>query len=339
VKLLIWGAGAIGGTIGAFLSRSGHEVTLVDKAVDHVTAIRDSGLKIEGPVATLDEKIPAFTPGEIAGRWPTVLLCVKAQDTAAAAQALLPHLASSGYVVSAQNGLNETVISEFVGASRTVGAFVNFGADYLEPGVVMYGGRGAVVVGELDGSVSTRTQILRGVLSDFEPNAIATSNIWGFLWSKLAYGAQLFVTALTNETIAGLLGNNGYRPIFVGIASEALAVAAAHGISPEPFRGFNPHAFEPNADPAFTAACMEEMVALANDSAKKRSGIWRDLAVRRRNTEVDALLGSIVRHGDEASIATPLTSRSMALIKEIESGLRTMSLSNLDELLGMAEEG
>ena len=81
---------------------------------------------------------------------------MKAHHTAAAAQALLPHLADDGYVVSAQNGLNELVIGEVVGEQRTIGCFVNFGADYLEPGVVHYSGRGAVVVGELDGKQTPR---------------------------------------------------------------------------------------------------------------------------------------------------------------------------------------
>ncbi|MCB0050398.1 MAG: hypothetical protein KDE24_12755, partial [Caldilinea sp.] len=98
----------------------------------------------------------AFTPETMTGHFDHILLCVKAQDTADAARALAPHLAEGGYVVSLQNGLNELVIAGVVGRERTVGAFVNFGADYLEPGLVLYGGRGAVVLGELDGRRTER---------------------------------------------------------------------------------------------------------------------------------------------------------------------------------------
>ena len=73
----------------------------------------------------------------------TILLATKAHHTEAAARALRPYLSPSGCVVSAQNGLNELAIAAVVGEARTVGAFVNFGADYMEPGVIMYGGRGA----------------------------------------------------------------------------------------------------------------------------------------------------------------------------------------------------
>ena len=76
---------------------------------------------------------------------------MKAHDTEAAIDALAPFVADDGYVVSLQNGLNEQVIAERIGEQRTIGAFVNFGADYLSPGVVHYAGHGAVVVGELDG--------------------------------------------------------------------------------------------------------------------------------------------------------------------------------------------
>ena len=78
-----------------------------------------------------------------------------------------------------------------------MGCFVNFGADWLGPGEILFGNRGAVVVGEIDGSVRERTRQMHRHLSLFEPNAVLTDNIWGYLWGKLAYGAMLFATALT----------------------------------------------------------------------------------------------------------------------------------------------
>ncbi|MCV4784814.1 ketopantoate reductase family protein, partial [Escherichia coli] len=85
---------------------------------------------------------------------------VKAHHTKEAVAQLERHLGAHGFVVSAQNGLNELEIAEAVGRERTVGCFVNFGADYLRPGLVHYGGRGAVVVGELDGEITPRLEAL-----------------------------------------------------------------------------------------------------------------------------------------------------------------------------------
>ncbi|HSY82024.1 MAG TPA: 2-dehydropantoate 2-reductase N-terminal domain-containing protein, partial [Gemmatimonadaceae bacterium] len=146
-RCLVWGAGAIGGTLGAHLMRAGHDVTLVDTADEHVAAVNRVGLAIEGPIATFTVRVRAFTPDTLAGAWDTIVLATKAHHTETATQALLPHLAPEGCVISAQNGLNELAIASIVGPARTVGAFVNFGADYMQPGVIHYGGRGAVVIG------------------------------------------------------------------------------------------------------------------------------------------------------------------------------------------------
>ena len=104
-----------------------------------------------------------------------------------------------------------STIAEVVGAERTVGAFVNFGADYLEPGVIHYGGRGAVVVGEIDGRITPRVDGDSRRVARLRRRAIVTPNIWGYLWGKEAYGAMLFATALTNDSIADALAMPAYR--------------------------------------------------------------------------------------------------------------------------------
>ena len=131
--VLIWGGGAIGGTMGAFWARAGVDVVLVDVAQDHVEACRTTGLDIEGPVDSFRVRVPAMTPIELEGRFSRIVLAVKAQHTAAAITQLTPHLADEGFVVSAQNGLNEIAIARHVGERRTIGSFVNFGADLLGP--------------------------------------------------------------------------------------------------------------------------------------------------------------------------------------------------------------
>ena len=136
MRCLIWGAGAIGGTLGAHLARAGHDVTLVDTVDEHVAAIARDGLRITGPLAEFTAHVAAATPAALVGQWETIVLATKAQHTEEAARLMRPHLSDSGCVVSAQNGLNELAIARIVGRERTVGAFVDFGADYLEPGVI-----------------------------------------------------------------------------------------------------------------------------------------------------------------------------------------------------------
>ena len=335
MEVLIWGAGAIGGTLGAYFTRAGHEVVYVDVAEDHVEALNDRGLAIEGPIDTFTVPAEAFTPDTLRGRYRCVLLCTKAHHTRDAVRALEPHLSSDGFVVSVQNGLNEEEIAERVGEERTVGAFVNFGADYLAPGRIHYGGRGAVVLGELDGEMTARLEGLHNLFLTFDDNAVTTPNIFGFLWGKLAYGAMLFATALTNESIADALAAPRYRPVFVEIAREPLRVADAKGIQPESFNGFDPHAFGPGSSESEANESLDETVAFNRRSAKTHSGIWRDLSVRKRPTEADAQLGPIVRYGDELGVPTPLTRKTTELIHKIETGERELSLENLEVLLSL----
>jgi 2-dehydropantoate 2-reductase len=330
--ILIWGAGAIGGTLGAYLARAGHPVVLVDVVAEHVTAIHEHGVTIEGPIEEFTQRAPAFTPDQLEGQYRRVVLCVKAHHTAAAATAVRPFLAEDGYVVSAQNGLNERVIAEVVGRERTIGAFVNFGADYLDPGRIIYGGRGAVVVGELDGRMTPRLAALHRTLLDFEPAAITTDNIWGYLWGKLGYGALLFATALTNDAIADALALPRYLALYRALGAEVLRVAAAERVRPEGFNGFHPAAFHAGADPAATQRSIDEMVAHNRRSAKSHSGIWRDLAVRKRKTEVDAQIAVISEIAATHGLATPLVDGLVRLIHEVEDGARPLDRANLDAL-------
>lgn len=333
-RMLIWGAGAIGGTLGAYLARAGHDITLVDAVADHVAAINRSGLRITGPIADFTVRAPAFTPDTLRGEWDTIVLATKAQHTDVATRALLPHLTENGCVVSAQNGLNELTIAAIAGERRTVGAFVNFGADYLEPGVIHYGGRGTIRIGEVFGpdaerSKSSRVSAVCQAWRDFDEHAAVTDNLWGYLWGKEAYGAMLFANALTGDSIADGLARPEHRDVYIAIAREILAVANARGVRAESFDGFDPNAYLPGASAGSAERSLDALVVHNRKSAKTHSGIWRDLAVRKRTTEVDAQLGIVVELGREAAgVPTPLTARVVELIHEIERGERQMSLDN-----------
>ena len=316
-SVVIWGAGAIGGTIGAALWRAGHDVTLVDTEAAHVAAINAGGIRITGPVEEHTARPRAVTPGELTGSYPLILLAVKAHHTEAAVRMLAPHLAAEGAVVSCQNGLNELTISSIVGLGRTVGAFVNFGADWIAPGEIMFGNRGAVVVGELGGACTPRLVALHALLREFEPDAVITDNIWGFLWGKTGYGAILKLSALTNDTIADFIAAPAYRPLIKSLVREMMDTAGAEGVTPLGFNGFDPAAFATGDDAAINRS-IAVMADFNRGSAKARSGIWRDLAVRLRPTDAGAQLAPALAAAARHGIATPLTTRLVETIAAVE---------------------
>jgi 2-dehydropantoate 2-reductase len=331
--VIIWGGGAIGGTIAAYWARAGVPVLLVDIVADHVAACRTEGLRITGPIEEFTTIVPSTTPEALTGQYRRIVLAVKAQATGAAVRQLLPHLAPDGYVLSAQNGLNELAIADAVGAERTMGCFVNFGADWLGPGRILYGNRGAVVVGEIDGDPRLRTREMFALLQRFEPDAILTDNIWGYLWGKLAYGAMLFATALTPDSMSANFADPDRRIVFETLGREVMAVAAARGVEPVGFGEFDPSAFLPGEPAGRARAVIDWLADYTSRSAKTHSGIYRDLAVRKRRTEVDPQIAIICALGREAGVATPALDRLVALIHDIEDGRRPMAIETFRSLI------
>jgi 2-dehydropantoate 2-reductase len=318
--IVIWGAGAIGGIIGAHLVRAGQPVLFVDQVAEHLAEIRAGRLRIEGPVAAFTAGGEALLPADVRGRHRLVLLAVKAHHTEAALRDILPVLAPDGAVVSCQNGLNELVIAQHAGRARCIGAFVNFYADWLEPGRIHYAKRGAVVVGELDGARTPRIEALHALLRDaFEPDAVLSDNIFGYLWGKAGYGAILKASAITNDGMGDFIANVENRALIVSFVREVLAVARAEGVVPLGFDGFDPAVFMAGDVPGM-AACLDGLAAMNRASAKSHSGIWRDLAVRKRPTDVGAQLAPVQAAAGRHGLRTPIADRLVALVAEIEAG-------------------
>ncbi|MGC7098788.1 ketopantoate reductase family protein [Amycolatopsis lurida] len=324
------GGGAIGGTLAFHLAKAGHPVTVVDTDAEHVAAIRDGGLTIERGGARDRVAVEAVTPQEFGGRLERVLLAVKAQATENAADWIAPRLAGDGYVVSVQNGFNEPALAERIGWPRTVAAFVNIFADRLEPGVIADGGAGALVIGEPGGQlVSARVSSLVADLRAWGP-AQASDNVEGFLWAKAGFGAMLAATALADDAMADLIDR--HPSTIRALGEEVFDVAAALGIRLEAFDAFVPDAFARGADPADRAAATARLTAWLRTQPKNRSGIWRDLAVRRRRVEVTTHYATVLAEAERLGLATPVLRAVLDQLRELEADPGTMAEARLDQL-------
>jgi 2-dehydropantoate 2-reductase len=334
MAVTIVGAGAIGGVTGAALARAGHDVLLVDQAADHVAAMNEAGLAIVTPGGAWTAPVRAVTPDRLPATLDLVLLAVKAQHTGAALDRIAPRLDARGAVVSLQNGLNEAVIAARVGPARTVGCLVNWAADWIAPGRIQHGGAGTFAVGELDGELSPRVKELADLLSSVTPTQV-TANIWGLKWSKHVYGALLVATALVDAHVYEVVERSpAVQRTLVRLVAEGMAVAEAEGVRLEPFDEFDPGWYRAGqaGDAAAIGRAMAAIAAFYRSHTKTKTGIWRDLAVRKRKTEVEAHLGATLERAGRHGVRMPLTRRLLALIGEIETGRRGMAWENLDEL-------
>jgi 2-dehydropantoate 2-reductase len=311
VQLTIIGAGAIGGTVGAHMARAGHDILLCDSDADHVAAINRDGLRIEGPVARFTVRVPAVTPEGLPDRITHAAIAVKSHHTAAAAALLGDRLSDDGWVLSLQNGMTTATIAKAVGRARVMVGFVNFGADVLAPGRILQGNVGTFRVGEPDlDSVTPRVAAVAEAL----PFAQSTDRILGYLWGKEAYGSMLWTGAVSDLSIADHLEDPRYRPLMLAVAREVLAQAPCEPLA---FDGFDPRDLEGSID---------RLVAFNRGSAKSHSGIYRDLTVRRRRTEVAEL---------REHLTGPITTWVADLITSIEEGERTCEVANLDLLVAL----
>lgn len=333
--ILVWGAGAIGGTVGAWLKRADFDVTFVDIDSEHVRRIGDpqSGLHISGPEGDFSVVAPAYLPTELEGKWQRIFLSVKAHHTAEAVLQLAPFLVEDGYVLSLQNGLCEATIAKKIGQSRTIGAFINFYADWTAPGEINYSNRGAAVIGELDGAMTPRLAALQWDLSHFEPDVIQSPSLNAWLWGKLAYASLLFAQAVGEKGIADCLARLDIRPVLIRLAGEIVQLADVCKIPLKGFNGFDPNAFRAGAGAAAIEQTFAQMEAFNRPNIKTHSGIWRDLAVRKRPTEVEGQLGMVVSLAKEKGVSCPTTEALIAMIHQIEAGDRPLSDHNLNELL------
>lgn len=331
----IVGAGAIGAIVGVQLIHAGHNVDFIEANAEHVEAIRARGLRLTGALEAVVHPRVAL-PAEASGPLRQVLLAVKSRHTDEAMRTIAPLLRNDGYVVSLQNGLEEYKIARAVGRERTIGAFLTFGGHYREPGLVVYGGPGSFRLGELNGETTVRLTALCDTLAVFHPVEI-TANIFGYLWAKMALGAIYTATALVSADVIEQYAHKKYRALFGLLCAEVVAVAEAAEVKCETFDGFDPRVFR------FGAPANEAAVAASWDGQRtywrqhgtgaQRTGIWRDLAVHHRKTEIDELLGAVRRIARERGVAVPRLDELTRLVHEIEDGKRELGWRNLDDLI------
>ena len=331
MRFTIVGAGAIGGITGAHLIRAGHDVTFVDTAKDHLLAIRDRGLRLEGLADITAVPTAALLPSEVRPPLGTLICAVKTLHTTQAIEPLARLLAHDEYALSMQNGLAYEDVAALVGRDRTLVACFNFGGHYESPGRVVFGTRGGFHVGELDGHMSSRVRALAAALEAVQ-ECEASSNVLGCLWSKMAMASVFFATALVDADVAEILGRDRFVPLLADLVAETVAAADAVGVTLIELHGFDPNAFRPRRRSADAVRRSLDAIASSFNPLQQRTGIWIDLAIRKRKTEAEPQLGRLVALGASHGVAMPRNRAVLELILEMEQGRRAFSYENLEEV-------
>jgi len=337
-RIAVVGAGAVGGYLGGNLARVGNDVTLIDPWPEHVEAIRANGLRLSG--MTEEEsyvvQVPTMHLTEVQGiakQKPIdiAIVSAKSYDTEWMTGLIKPYLAPTGFVVSAQNAINEETVASVVGWGRTVGCMIgnNFAVDLYEAGCIRrtmprdFGMR-SIVFGEVHGRITPRVEELKEMFSDID-GSDTTTNLWGVRWSKLCVnGMRNGVSAAT-----GMGGNARdshpiIRQVVIRLCGEAVKVGGALGLELDLIAGMDGETWEAASDGAAQAlqavnAHMDAQTTGAARSNLQRPSMAQDMQ-KGRKTEIAEINGFIAEKGLEAGIPAPTHEKLVEIVRRVERG-------------------
>lgn len=328
MRMIVMGAGPIGGIIGGRLARQGNDVTLVDVDAEHVRAIRERGLQVDVPDGPFNVSLPAIFPGEIEGKFDIGFIAVRSYFTRDALQSLAPHLNETAVLVSLQNGINPPLLEEVVGPERAIGTAIRMGCQKIGPGHVGTAIRGRLFVGHLHGRTTPQLRMVHSLLDAVIPTEL-TGNILGWLWSKLTYTCLGMFGSLADESLKVICETESNRRLCVHFFGEVTGVGQAVGVRFEPLAEYDPLSFHPGRPLEARLAAFDEMAR--HWKSDERKGPVQQLK-RGVRTEVDYTLGHVVREGKRANFPTPLCQRVVEMIQEIEQQRRLLQFQNYAEL-------
>jgi 2-dehydropantoate 2-reductase len=328
MRIVVVGAGPIGGNIGGRLARDDQDVTFVDVDPEHVEAIRRAGLQVEVPDGNFNVRAPIVFPNEIEGNFNLAFIAVRTNYTRSAVDSILPYLAENGLLVSLQNGINLPLLEAAVGMDRTIGAALRLRSVRPAPGHIRTTWRGHLHIGHTHGRTTPALETVHSLLAAVIPTEI-TDNILGVLWSKLSYTCFGLFGSLTDDSLKNICASETNRRLCVEFFSEVVAVGKAAGARFIPLKEYEPLAFHP--EQPYTTR-LETLKNMWNDwKSDDRRGPIRQLK-QRVKTEVDQTFGHVISEGERLNVDTPLCRSIAAIIHEIEDGKRPLQLQNYAEL-------
>jgi 2-dehydropantoate 2-reductase len=318
MNITIIGAGAIGAICGAYLTKAGRNVVLVEPHDEHRRLIR-RGARIDGVRGEMTVPLNAIAPKELSEELELALLTVKSGKTIEALQTIKPFVGRDSIVVSLQNSINEDTIASVIGAERTIGCITGWGATFIAPGHLRQASEGKFTIGELDGRITERLARIKEILDDITETGF-TDNIYGHRWSKLCVNALIAGCAVLGSTVGEALASERNKRIFIKLVGEVVTVARACGVTLEKFEGVVDPAIFTRTDAEGMELCSSILDMMAAVHGGIKPGFLQDLE-KGIETEVAFINGYCARRGEEHGVAAPVNAMVTDLLKKMEAGL------------------
>ena len=321
MRVAIYGAGSLGTILGAFISKAGVSIELINRNKAHVKALQEKGACIVG---TLEFKQPvvAYTPEEMQGIYDIIFLMTKQQHNAEVVETLRPFLAEDGALVTFQNGLPEVLLAEILGEERVLGCTVAWGATLQSPGVCELTSAPDALSFSLGAMSDKRSKHFERVkeLLEMMGTVEVEENFIGTRWSKLLINAAFSgMSAVLGCTFGEAAGPWASRRIVQGLMKECMDVCEAGGIRIEPVQGKDIMKLL-NYNNPFKRALSFMIIPIAiRKHAKLKASMLQDIE-KGKLTEVDAINGAVSDYGRKVGVPTPLNDCVVEIIHRIERG-------------------
>ncbi|MGA7869303.1 MAG: ketopantoate reductase family protein [Candidatus Binatus sp.] len=300
MKILVMGAGAVGAYFGARLRASGEDVVLCARG-ENLRAIRAHGLDITSIGGDLRIDVSATdTPRDFAP-YDLILLCVKAYDTDAAADAISGCLKPGGAILTLQNGVeNEVKLAAIFGREAVMGGNARVGVEMVAPGKIVHLSSGHIDFGELDGRETERARKIADVFRRAGILGELSADIMTARWDKLIWnGAFNTVTTLTRRHVGEVLDDPEGVKLLRTMMQEIVNVARAEGAR-----------ISDDRVEAYFAHSQKNLRAL-------KTSTQQDL-VRGKALEYEALSGAVVRAARRHNIDVPAVETVYALLRLLD---------------------
>lgn len=333
MNVAIYGAGAMGTVLGAYISKAGYQIDLINRNKEHVQALNKDGAKIIGKIE-FTQKVTALLPNQIKKKYDIVLLMTKQKLNKEIVTFLQPHLAKGGVVCTMQNGLPESSVAEVIGKDQTIGCTMSWGATLHGKGV-------SELTSEPTRDVLTFSIGKYGNNDDVKFNYIVEllntmgdvkveKNFTGARWAKLLVNAAFSgLSVVTGETFGVLASKRKSRKLALMAIKECIDVAKAHSIEIEPIQGKDVVKLL-NYNNWIKKQISMFIIPIAMKKHKNiRSSMLRDLSLGRK-TEIDAINGVVCEYGDKVNVDTPVNDMIVEIVKEIEDEILVPHWYNLN---------
>ena len=330
MRIAIYGAGSLGTILGAYISKGGVPIELLNRNKAHVEALKEKGAQVVGMVQ-FTQQVIAYTPEEMSGKYDVIFLMTKQQHNKEVVQMLDDYLAADGTLVTFQNGLPEMQIADILGAERVLGCTVAWGATLKEAGVCELTSEPDALSFSLGAVCEKRNKNLDNIKAVLElmGKVDVEENFIGTRWSKLLINAAFSgMSAVLGCTFGEAAGPRMSRRVVQALIKECIDVCKAGGIRIEPVQGKDIVKLLDYNNSLKRAFSFFIIPIAIRKHAKLKASMLQDLE-KGKLTEVDAINGAVSEYGRRVDCPTPMNDRVVEIVHGIEQGRLKPCFDNL----------